>query len=326
MPPVASEAAAPRRGLYPEIEPYRSGRLRVSSLHEIYHEECGNPGGLPAVFVHGGPGAGGDPAARRFFDPARYRIVLFDQRGCGRSRPHAELAENTTWDLVADMERLREALGIERWLVFGGSWGSTLALAYAQKHPGRVTALVLRGIFMLRPAELAWFYQHGASEIFPDRWEEYVAPIPPAERGDLLGAFHRRLTGDDRAVALAAARAWSVWEGATSHLFESEQTVARFGADAFALALARIESHYFANGGFLDSPDQLLRDVGRLRGIPGTIVQGRYDVVCPMTTAWDLHRAWPEADFRLVPDAGHSAFEPGITHELVTATDRFALT
>jgi proline iminopeptidase len=324
MPPVASVAAALRRGLYPEVEPYRSGHLRVSPLHEVYYEECGNPRGLPAVFVHGGPGAGGDPGARRFFDPARYRIVLFDQRGCGRSRPHAELAENTTWHLVADMEQLRELLGIGRWLVFGGSWGSTLALAYAEKHPERVAALVLRGIFMLRPAELAWFYQHGASEIFPDRWEEYVAPIPPAERGDLLRAFHRRLTGDDPAAARAAARAWSVWEGATSHLYESAKTVARFGADDFALALARIESHYFVNGGFLDAPDQLLRDVGRLRGIPGVIVQGRYDVVCPMTTAWDLHRAWPEADFRLVPDAGHSAFEPGITHELVTATDRFA--
>jgi proline iminopeptidase len=324
MPPVASVAAAPRRGLYPEVEPYRSGHLRVSPLHEVYYEECGNPRGVPAVFVHGGPGAGGDPGARRFFDPARYRIVLFDQRGCGRSRPHAELAENTTWHLVADMEQLRELLGIGRWLVFGGSWGSTLALAYAEKHPERVAALVLRGIFMLRPAELAWFYQHGASEIFPDRWEEYVAPIPPAERGDLLRAFHRRLTGDDPAAARAAARAWSVWEGATSHLYESAKTVARFGADDFALALARIESHYFVNGGFLDAPDQLLRDVGRLRGIPGVIVQGRYDVVCPMTTAWDLHRAWPQADFRLVPDAGHSAFEPGITHELVTATDRFA--
>lgn len=310
--------------MYPAIEPYRSGHLRVSPIHEIYYEECGNPLGRPAVFVHGGPGAGGDATARRFFDPQSYRIVLFDQRGCGRSRPHAELRENTTPHLVADMEKLRELLGIERWLVFGGSWGSTLALAYAETHPGRVSALVLRGIFMLRPAELAWFYQHGASEIFPDRWQEYLAPIPPAERGDLLDAYYRRLTGDDPGAALAAARAWSIWEGATSHLIESEQTVARFGADAFALALARIEAHYFVNGGFFDVPDQLLRDVSRIRAIPGVIVQGRYDVVCPMTTAWDLHCAWPEADFRLVPDAGHSAFEPGITHELIVATDRFA--
>lgn len=319
-----ASGGATRRGLYPEIEPYRSGYLRVSALHEIYYEECGNPRGKPAVFVHGGPGAGGDATPRRFFDPQRYRIVLFDQRSCGRSRPHAELRENTTQHLVADMERLRQELGIERWLVFGGSWGSTLALVYAETHPERVTALVLRGIFMLRPAELAWFYQHGASEIFPDRWEEYLRPIPAEERGDLLGAYHRRLTGADPAVAQEAARAWSIWEGATSHLFESATTVARFGADRFALALARIEAHYFVNGGFLDAPGQILRDVGRLRAIPGVIVQGRYDVVCPMVSAWDLHRAWPEADFRVVPDAGHSAFEPGITHELICATDRLA--
>ncbi|QOJ32529.1 MAG: prolyl aminopeptidase [Gammaproteobacteria bacterium] len=324
MSSIAADARTVRRGLYPELEPCRSGYLRVSPLHDLYYEECGNPHGKPAIFVHGGPGAGGDRNARRFFDPARYRIVLLDQRGCGRSRPHAELRDNTTAALVADMERLREALGIDRWLVFGGSWGSTLSLAYAEAHPLRVTQLVLRGIFMLRPAELAWFYQHGASELFPDRWQQYLAPIPPEERGDLLAAYHRRLTGDDPAVAQAAARAWSVWEGATSHLLESPATVERFGADDFSLALARIEAHYFAHGGFLDAPDQLLRDVGRIRHIPGVIVQGRYDVVCPMTTAWDLHEAWPEADFRLVPDAGHSAFEPGITHELISATDRFA--
>lgn len=318
--------AAARRSLYPEIEPYRSGKLRVSPLHEVYFEECGNPRGSPAIFVHGGPGAGGDATPRRFFDPQRYRVVLFDQRGCGRSRPHAELHENTTWDLVADMEQLREHLGIERWLVFGGSWGSTLALVYAETHPQRVTALVLRGIFMLRPSELYWFYQHGASEIWPDRWEEYLKPIPAAERAHLLHAYHRRLTGTNREAAMEAARAWSIWEGATSHLFESEKTVARFGTDEFALALARIESHYFVNGGFLQAPDQILRDAHRIRHIPGTIVQGRYDVVCPMVSAWDLHCAWPEADFRLVPDAGHSAFEPGITHELILATDRYAST
>jgi proline iminopeptidase len=321
--PVPASTAA-RRGLYPEIQPYRSGYLRVSPIHELYFEECGNPRGKPAIFAHGGPGAGGDATPRRFFDPANYRIILFDQRGCGRSRPHAELNENTTRDLVADMERLREELGIDRWLVFGGSWGSTLALVYGETHPERVTEIVLRGIFLLRPAELAWFYQHGASEIFPDRWEEYLRPIPLEERGDLLRAYHRRLTGDDPVVAQATARAWSIWEGATSHLFESEKTVARFGADEFSLALARIEAHYFVNGGFLDAPDQILRDVGRIRKIPGVIVQGRYDVVCPMVSAWDLHRAWPEADFRLVPDAGHSAFEPGITHELISATDRFS--
>ncbi len=324
MSPPAPDNAPPRRTLYPEIQPYRSGYLRVSPIHEIYFEECGNPQGKPAIFAHGGPGAGGDATPRRFFDPARYRVILFDQRGCGRSRPHAELRENTTQDLVADMERLRDELGIDRWLVFGGSWGSTLALVYAETHPERVTELVLRGIFMLRPSELGWFYQEGASEIFPDRWEEYLKPIPTAERGDLLGAFYRRLTGEDPDVAQEAARAWSIWEGATSHLYESEKTVARFGAEEFAIALARIEAHYFVNGGFLDVPDRILRDVGRIRNIPGVIVQGRYDVVCPMVSAWDLHRAWPEADFRLVPDAGHSAFEPGITHELIAATDRFS--
>ncbi len=322
--PAVPPSTAERRGLYPALEPYRSGYLRVSPLHDVYYEECGNPQGVAALFVHGGPGAGGDVTPRRFFDPSRYRVVLFDQRGCGRSRPHAELRENTTQDLVADMERLREHLGIERWLVFGGSWGSTLALVYAETHPQHVTALLLRGIFMLRPAELHWFYQHGASEIWPDRWQEYLAPIPPAERSDLLRAFHRRLTGPDPAVAQAAARAWSVWEGATSHLLESGATVERFGADEFALALARIEAHYFVNGGFLDAPDQILRDVGRIRAIPGVIVQGRYDIVCPMTSAWDLHCAWPEAQLRIVADAGHSAFEPGIIHELVSATDRFS--
>ena len=296
----------------------------MSALHEIYFEESGNPDGQPVLFVHGGPGGGADASARRFFDPARYRIVLFDQRGCGRSRPHAELRDNTTPLLIADMEALRQQLGVERWVVFGGSWGSTLSLAYAEAHPERVKGLVLRGIFLLRPSEIAWFYQHGASEIWPDRWQQYLEPIPPEERHDMLGAYHRRLTAADPAVALAAARAWSIWEGSTSHLLPSGKTVERFGADAFALALARIEAHYFVNGGFFDVPDQLLRDVGRIRTIPGVIVQGRYDVVCPMVSAWDLHSAWPEADFRVVADAGHSAFEPGIVHELICATDRFA--
>jgi proline iminopeptidase len=315
-----------QRELYPAIEPRRSGWLRVSPLHEIYWEESGNPRGKPAVFLHGGPGAGADPRARRFFDPRRYRIVVFDQRGCGRSRPYASLEENTPWDLVADIERLRRHLDIERWLVFGGSWGSTLALAYAQRHPRRVSELVLRGIFMLRDAEIRWFYQEGASAIFPDCWEDYLAAIPRAERSDLVSAYYRRLTSPRRGTRLRAARAWSVWEAATSFLKPNLANVAKWSEDEFAVAVARIECHYFVNKGFMKRPDQLLRGVRRIRDIPAVIVQGRYDVVCPMQTAWELHRAWPEADFRLVPEAGHSALEPGITHELIQATDRFART
>ncbi|MFT3698322.1 MAG: prolyl aminopeptidase [Kofleriaceae bacterium] len=311
------------RTLYPAIEPHRTGYLRVSDVHEIYFEECGNPNGKPALFLHGGPGAGCDPRARSFFDPAVYRIVLFDQRGCGRSRPHASLDDNTTWSLVADIEKLREHLGIDRWLVFGGSWGSTLALAYAETHPQRVSELVLRGIFTLSPFELRWFYQEGASALFPDRWEAYVAAIPPAERGDMIQAFYNRLTSSDRATRVAAARAWSVWEAATSYLHVNEDNVTKWDEEDFAVAVARIECHYFVNRGFFDHEDQLLRGVDRIRTIPTVIVQGRYDVVCPMQTAWALHRAWPEADFKIVPDAGHSAFEPGNTHELVGATDRF---
>jgi proline iminopeptidase len=319
-----NENARTRRGLYPPVEPRNCGHLAVGNGHEIYWEECGNPAGKPVVFLHGGPGAGCDTRARRFFDPARYRIVLFDQRGCGRSRPHASLEHNTTWDLVADIERLREHLRIQSWQVFGGSWGSTLALAYAEAHPTRVTELVLRGIFLLRETELDWFYQQGASALFPDRWEDYIAPIPSSERGDLIRAFHRRLTGTDRAAAIAAARAWAVWEGSTSFLLTDDDNVRKWGEDDFALAVARIECHYFVNGGFLRSESQLLDDVNRIRHIPAVIVQGRYDVVCPMTTAWDLHRSWPEAEFRVVPDSGHSAFEIGMTDELVRATDRFA--
>lgn len=312
------------RGLYSPVAPYNSDFLRVSEIHELYFEESGNPGGKPVVFLHGGPGAGSNAAVRRFFDPARYRIVVFDQRGCGRSRPAASLEDNTTWHLVADIERLRAHLGIERWQVFGGSWGSTLALAYAESHPEAVTELILRGVFMLRPQELQWFYQDGASRLFPDYWQDYIAPIPPAERTDLISAHHRRLTGDDREAMLASAKAWSVWEGVTSNLLVSEAAVGRFQSDEFALAMARIEAHYFVNAGFLEHPDQLLDSIGRIRDIPAVIVQGRYDVVCPAQTAWELHLAWPEADFRIVPDAGHSAFEAGIVHELVAATDRFA--
>lgn len=310
-------------GLYPPIEPYRTGYLRVSDLHELYFEESGNPAGKPAVFLHGGPGAGSDVRARRFFDPKAYRIVVFDQRGCGRSRPHASLVDNTTWHLVDDIEALRRHLGIGKWQVFGGSWGSTLALAYAQTHPERVTELVLRGIFMLRQWELQWFYQAGCSALFPDFYADYVAVIPEAERGDLVTAFYQRLTGNNKAEQLAAARAWSLWEAATSFLHVDHESLRRWGDADFATAVARIECHYFVNKGFLEHEDQLIRNVDRIRHIPAVIVQGRYDVVCPIKTAWDLHLAWPEADFRVAADAGHSAFEPGNTRELIAATDRF---
>jgi proline iminopeptidase len=318
--------AARLRALYPAIRPYRTGHLRVSRTHELYFEESGNPTAKPVVFLHGGPGGGTSPAMRRFFDPRRYRIVLFDQRGCGRSRPHASLVDNTTWHLVEDIEALRAHLGIERWQVFGGSWGSTLALAYAQQHPQRVTELVLRGIFLLRRSELAWFYQNaeGAASLFPDLWEQYVAPIPPRERRDMMRAYYRRLTSRSARQRAAAAHAWSVWEGATSFLRTSADYVAKFGDADYTAAFARIECHYFVNRGFLKRDDQLLRDVRRIRHIPAVIVQGRYDIVCPMRSAWALHRAWPEADLRIVPDAGHSAFEHGIVSELITATDRFA--
>ncbi|HET7358622.1 MAG TPA: prolyl aminopeptidase [Rhodanobacteraceae bacterium] len=312
-----------RRTLYPEIEPFDSGFLAVSDLHTLYYEQCGNPAGKPVVFLHGGPGGGVNPKCRRFFDPAAYRIILFDQRGCGRSTPHAELTDNTTWHLVADIERLREHLRIDRWQVFGGSWGSTLALAYAETHPAKVSELVLRGIFMLRRRELEWFYQKGCDALFPDAWEPYVQAIPEVERGDLISAYHRRLTSTDAGVRVAAARAWSVWEASTSFLLEQPEHVAASGEDEFALAFARIECHYFVNGGFFEHDDQLLRNVGRIRAIPAVIVQGRYDVVCPLRSAWDLHRAWPEADLRISADAGHSAFEPGNVHGLIEATDAF---
>jgi proline iminopeptidase len=314
-----------RRHLYPEIEPYRTGMLRVSELHEIYFEESGNPHGKPAVFVHGGPGAGTEPKQRRFFDPTAYHIVLFDQRGAGKSTPHACLTDNTTWDLVADMEHLREHLGIARWQLFGGSWGSTLALAYAQTHPDRATELVLRGIFLLRHQEIGWFYQQGADAIFPDAWEEFLAPIPVDEHGDLLRAYHTRLTSDDPAVRQVAAKAWSTWEGKTSSLYPNPDIVARSAGDEFALARSRIECHYFVNGAFFDHDGQLLTNIGRIRHLPIVIVQGRYDIVCPMASAWALHRAFPEADLRIVPDAGHSATDPGNLHELIEATDRFRL-
>ncbi len=314
-----------RSSLYPDIEAHRTGRLKVSPVHELYYEESGNPNGKAVVFLHGGPGGGTEPKHRRYFDPAVYRIVLFDQRGCGRSTPFASLEDNTTWHLVSDIELLRSHLGIETWQVFGGSWGSTLALAYAETHPSRVTELVLRGIFLLRSAELLWFYQEGASWLYPDAFEEYIGHIPAAEQHDLMSAYYKRLTSNDPAVQSAAAKVWSVWEGRTSCLIPNAELIARTAGDEFALAFARIESHYFVNAGWLTGDRALLApaNVERIRKIPGVIVQGRYDVVCPAKSAWDLHRAWPEADLRIVPDAGHAASEVGIVHELVAATDRF---
>jgi proline iminopeptidase len=297
--------------------------LVVDPIHTLYVEESGNRDGIPAVFLHGGPGAGCEPSHRRFFDPERYRIVLFDQRGSGRSTPHAELGRNTTWHLVDDMERIRRELGIERWLVFGGSWGSTLALAYAQAHPERVLTLIVRGIFLCRNIEIEWFYREGASWVFPDWWQDFLAPIPKAERGDLLRAYHRRLIGDDEVARMAAAKAWSIWEGRTATLLPNADVQAFFANPHVALSLARIESHYFVNQAFLD-PDQLLRDSHRIAEIPGVIVQGRYDLICPLRSAWDLHQVWPKAELRIVPDAGHAAFENGIRSALVEATDRLA--
>ncbi|ASR03988.1 prolyl aminopeptidase [Gordonia rubripertincta] len=318
------------RDFYPEIEPYESGHLDVGDGQQIYWETSGKPDGKPVVFVHGGPGGGTSPTQRRFFDPARYRIVLFDQRGCGQSRPHiadgADLSVNTTPHLIADMEKLRTHLGIDRWQVFGGSWGSTLGLAYAQTHPDRVTELVLRGIFLLRRSEIDWYYNGGASHIFPDVWESYLEPIPENERdGDLVAAYHRLLTSDDASVARAAARAWTGWEQATSYLLPRPEEPGQDADEAhrFDLAFASIENHYFVNHGFL-ADGQLLDNIDAIAHIPGVIVQGRYDVVCPMRSAWDLHRAWPAADLRIVDDAGHASFEAGIKHHLLEATDRFA--
>jgi proline iminopeptidase len=312
------------RTLYPDLEPYDTGMLAVDARHTLYYEQCGNPQGKPVVLLHGGPGAGCSAKMRRFHDPAKYRIVLFDQRGSGRSTPHADLVDNTTWDLVADIERLRTKLGIERWQVFGGSWGSTLALAYAETHPDRVTELVLRGIFMLRRWELEWFYQEGASRLFPDAWEPYLEAIPEAERGDLIAAYHRRLTSAEEVTRLAAARAWSVWEGATSFLRVDPAFVIGHEDAAFALAFARIENHYFVNDGFFETQDQLLRDASRIADIPGVIVHGRYDVVCPIQNAWELHKAWPKAELMISPTSGHSAFEIENIDALVRATDSFA--
>lgn len=311
------------REFYPEILPYRVGTLKVSDLHELYFEEVGNPKGQPIVFLHGGPGGGINSDHRRFFDPQHYRIILFDQRGCGQSKPFAELRENTTWDLVEDIEKIRKHLNIDKWLVFGGSWGSTLALAYAETHPHQVKALILRGIFLCRPSEIKWFYQQGASQIFPDAWETYKNHIPENERGDFVRAYHKRLTSDDEKVRLDAARVWSQWEMATSYLMQKAAAVDEMEDPARALPFARIECHYFINNSFFKTDNYLLENISKIRKIPGIIVQGRYDVVCPATSAWDLHRAWPESKLTIVPDAGHAASEPGIRSALIEATDHF---
>lgn len=313
-----------RLKLFPPIEPHTSGTLRVSDIHQIYYEVSGALDGKPVVVCHGGPGGGSTPSMRRYFDPKKYMIVIFDQRGCGRSTPHAELHDNTTWALVDDMEKLRKHVGVEKWQVFGGSWGSTLALAYAETHPERVTELVLRGIFTLRRSELLWFYQEGASWICPDAWESYLEPIPEDERGDMIAAYYKRLTGDNKTEQLRAAKAWSLWEGGTVSLFPSEERMQSFSSDAFALAFARIECHYFQNGGFFERDDQIIANLDRVRHIPAVIVQGRYDIVTPMKTAWEMHRAWPEANLQIIQDAGHAASEPGIIDALLRATNRFA--
>ncbi|SCZ61082.1 prolyl aminopeptidase [Thiohalomonas denitrificans] len=309
--------------LYPAIRPYVSHSLKVEPPHVLHVDECGNPAGIPVVVLHGGPGMGCDDYQCRFFDPDRYHIILFDQRGAGRSKPHAALENNNTQALVNDIEAVREHLGIEQWLVFGGSWGSTLGLVYAETHPQRVLGMVLRGIFLCRPQEIHWFYQEGASRIFPDEWEHYLAPIPEAERDDLLAAYHRRVTGENEVQRMAAAKAWSLWEGCTSTLRRSEVAEQHFADPYRALALARISSHYFIHDTFLEE-NQILRDAHRLEGIPGVIVHGRYDINCVLDNAWELHKAWPEAELHIIPDAGHSALEPGTLDALVRATDGFA--
>ena len=321
-PPFAVSNTAHRKGLYPDNEPFAYGWLPTGGTHEIFYEECGNPDGKPCVILHGGPGGAVNPTMRRFFNPARWRMALFDQRGCGKSRPNASLEDNTTWTLIEDIERLRIHLGVEKWTVFGGSWGSTLALAYAITHPHRVEALVLRGIFLLTQRELRWFYQEGASMLFPDAWQRFCAPIPEAERGDMMAAYHKRLTHTDRRIQAEAAAAWSQWEGDTISIRGPEARPSKFNEIDFAIAVARIECHFFANGGFFKEDNWILNNIDKIRGIPGWIVQGRFDVVTPMDSAWRLKTAWPEASFDIVWDAGHASTEPGIVDGLVRATDQ----
>jgi len=306
-------------GLYPRIKPYATHRLEVDTPHVLHIEESGIPEGIPILFVHGGPGAGCLPYHRTFFDPETYRIILFDQRGCGKSSPHAELGGNTTQALVEDMEKIREYLGIENWILFGGSWGSTLSLVYAETHPDRVMALILRGVFLCRPEEISWFYQGGAKRIFPDHWQEFIAPVPTHERADMVKAYYKLLTGDNELAQMGAAKAWSKWEGQTSTLQPSNSVLSSFTEPHTAMSLARIECHYFMNNSFLEE-NQILKNIDKISHIPGTIVQGRYDMVCPMESAYELYEAWPSAELDIIPDAGHSAAERGIVDALVRTT------
>jgi len=312
------------RELYPIIEPYNEGYLKLSSIHTIHFEESGNPTGKPVIFLHGGPGGGIEPVYRRYFNPERWRIIIFDQRGCGKSTPHAELRENTTWDLVSDIEKIRERLGISRWAVFGGSWGSTLSIVYAITHSERCESLTLRGIFLLRRSEIKWFYQEGASYVFPDAWEKFTEIIPQSEQHNMVEAYYKRLTHDDENIRIPAAKAWATWEAATSKLYQDQNYLHHFSESKVAERLARIECHYFINDGFFESDGWLLTQIDKIRHIPAVIVQGRYDMVCPATTAWELHSKWPEAELHIIPDSGHSMTEPGIRSKLIETTNRFS--
>ena len=310
--------------LFPNIEPFNTFNLPVSDLHTIYVEESGNKNGKPVIFLHGGPGGGVDPKYRRYFDPEKWRIIMFDQRGCGKSTPFAELEENTTWDLVSDIEKIRNHLSIDQWVVFGGSWGSTLSLAYSQTHPDSCKGLILRGIFLVRKKELDWFYQEGANNIFPDRWESFLEPIPVEKRDNLMQAYYEILTGEDHSKKIEAAKAWSTWEGSTVRLLQDENFISDFSDDKFAEAFARIECHYFMNNCWFNSDNHLIENIHKIKHIPGVIIHGRYDIVCPVIQAWDLHKAWPEADLHIIPDAGHSIFEDGIKNKILEYTDRFS--
>jgi len=310
--------------LFPNIEPFNTFHLPVSDLHTIYVEESGNKNGKPVIFLHGGPGGGVDPKYRRYFNPDKWRIIMFDQRGCGKSTPFAELKENTTWDLVDDIEKIRNHLSIDNWVVFGGSWGSTLSLAYSQTYPNSCKGLILRGIFLVRKKEIDWFYQEGANNIFPDRWESFLAPIPVEKRDNLMQAYYEILTGDDHSKKIEAAKAWSTWEGSTVRLMQDENFISDFSDEKFAEAFARIECHYFMNNCWFNSNNHLIENVDKIRHIPGVIIHGRYDIICPVVQAWDLHQAWPEADLHIIPDAGHSIFEEGIKDKILEYTEKFS--